>query len=73
MRHQMNQKALEDSISNGYIITLLIIVPPVGFYFAAKYRKKWTHRPLFVVAYVIYLVLIILGLYFLGTYPGAVR
>ncbi len=73
MRHQMNQKALEGSVSNAYIITLLIIFPPVGFYFAAKYRKKWTRNPIFAACYVIYLILIVLGLYFLGAYPGAIK
>ena len=73
MRHQMNQKALEGSVSNAYIIALLIIFPPVGFYFAAKYRKKWTHNPVFIVIYVIYLIFLVLGFYFLSTYPGAIK
>ena len=73
MRHQMNQKELSGSISNAYIITLLIIFPPVGFYFAVKYRKKWTHNPVFIVGYVAYLVLLVVGFYFLGAYPEAIK
>lgn len=72
MQHQVNpqlpkrRKASTKSIPDWYIITLLIIFLPVGFYFAATYRRKWTCNPLFIIGCIIYLIIIIVGIYYAG-------
>lgn len=57
MRHKLA------AISNYYIITLLIVCPPVGYYFAVKYHRNWVKRHIwFTVCIACYFVILIAGL-----------
>ena len=38
MQHQLA------TISKWYILALIIVFPPVGFYFAVKYREEWVKK-----------------------------
>ena len=67
-----NIEARKSTLPNWYIIAILILLPPVGFYLVMKYRSNWLskHRA-FPVAVAAYVIILTCG-YFLSKYPANV-
>ena len=67
------QRVVENSISDAYLIALLIIFPAVGIFMVCKYRKKWIRKPALIVGITIYTLFIAIGFFLAGSYQGSVE
>lgn len=67
------QRVVENSISDAYLIALLIIFPAVGIFMVCKYRKKWIRKPALIVGMTIYTLFIAIGFFLAGSYQGSVE
>lgn len=67
------QRVVENSISDAYLIALLIIFPAVGIFMVCKYRKKWIRKPALIVGMTIYTLFIAIGFFLAGSYQGGVE
>lgn len=67
------QRIVENSISDAYLITLLIIFPAVGIFMVCKYRKKWIKKPTLIVGATIYTLFVAIGFFLAGSYQGNVE
>ena len=67
------QRVVENSISDAYLIALLIIFPAVGIFMVCKYRKKWIKKPALIVGVTIYTLFVAIGFFLAGSYQGSVE
>ena len=67
------QRVVENSISDAYLIALLIIFPAVGIFMFCKYRKKWIKKPALIVGVTIYTLFVAIGFFLAGSYQGSVE
>ena len=67
------QRVVESSISDVYLIALLIILPAVGIFMVCKYRIKWVRKPALIVGMTIYILFITIGFFLAGSYQGSVE
>lgn len=67
------QRVVENSISDAYLIALLIIFPAVGIFMVCKYRKKWIKKPALIVGVTIYTLFVAIGFFLAGSYRGSVE
>lgn len=52
------------TISKWYVLALLVVCPPVGFYFAMKYYAGWVKKNIWFT--------VLVGLYFVAMVVGVV-
>ena len=67
------QRVVENSISDAYLIALLIIFPAVGIFMVCKYRKKWIKKPALIVGVTIYTLFVAIDFFLAGSYQGSVE